>query len=83
MDKKIQVDIKGRIVRIEEHMLEDVLRFGATRVTRITKETPKELIKAVHPLAETPATPSPLPDMKLTEPVEAKRKTPVRSKSKK
>lgn len=73
MEKKITVEINGRLVRIAEHLLEDAQRFGAVMIRRVVKETPKELLK-----------PSPLPEMKtvaLPSIELVKRKPPVRSKS--
>lgn len=43
MEKKIEVEIEGRKVRIMPHMLEDAGRFGATQTKRQIKEPPKEL----------------------------------------
>ena len=43
MEKKIEVEIDGRKVRIMPHMLKDAGRFGATQTKRQIKEPPKEL----------------------------------------
>ena len=91
MEKKIEVEIGGRKVRIMSHMLADAAKFGATQQARIVKETPKELIKAVkEPLPQMKevkqeAKVEPLPEVttKAPETVKAVRKTPVRSKAKK
>ena len=45
MEKKIEVEINGRVRRIPAHMLEDMLRFGATETKRAIKQVPKELLK--------------------------------------
>ena len=93
MEKKIEVEINGRKVRIMPHMLSDAAKFGATQEKRIIKETPKELLKS--PIK------TPLPEMEEVEPEpqrvnlpdelkepepglleKPKRKSPVRSKSK-
>ena len=94
MEKKIEVEIGGRKVRIMSHMLADAAKFGATQQARIVKETPRELIKAVkEPLPQMKEVKQeakvvePLPAVDDTEkvsvPVKAARKTPVRSKAKK
>lgn len=60
MEKKIEVEIEGRKVRIMPHMLEDAGRFGATQTKRQIKEPPKELgelKKIILP-----------PDLKIPEP---------------
>lgn len=43
MEKKIEVEIDGKRVRIMPHLLEDASMFGASTVKRVTKEPPKEL----------------------------------------
>ena len=91
MEKKIEVEINGRKVRIMPHMLSDAAKFGATQEKRIIKETPKELLKS--PIKD------PLPEMKEVKPEsektnlpeeakpelleKPKRKSPVKSTSKK
>jgi len=93
MEKKIEVEIGGRKVRIMSHMLADAAKFGATQQARIVKETPRELIKAVkEPLPqmkevkqEVKVEPLPPADdtLKTSVPAKPARKTPVRSKAKK
>lgn len=48
MQKKVEVEIDGKKVRVMEHLLEDVSRFGASVVKRKVKETPAELLKATE-----------------------------------
>lgn len=91
MEKKVKVEVGGRIVRVMPHMLNDMNRFGATQIQKVVKETPRELIKAVEKAKEIKL----LPEMKITKAVEVipdkvpepepevkTRKAPVRSKSK-
>jgi len=57
-EKKVEVEINGKILRIPEHMLGDIMKFGATQTKRIVKNPPKELLvmplpkKLVLPRAE-------------------------------
>ena len=88
MERKIEVEIGGRKVRIMAHMLNDAMKFGATQEKKIIKETPKELLrpaKVISPLpqmVEVKPEPKvePLPTELLEKP---KRKSPVKSKAKK
>lgn len=82
MAKKIEIEVNGRTVRVMEHMLSDLEKFGASRVKRVIKEMPRELM--IIPARV-------LPEMKTTEPISPIRveqelpkirKKPVRSKSK-
>jgi len=57
MDKKIEVEVDGRIIRCMPSMLEDMMRFGATKPKKIMKDVPIELltpIKMVKPKKEEP-----------------------------
>jgi len=45
MEKKIEVEINGKKLRIPEHMLSDMMKFGATQTRRNVREAPKELQK--------------------------------------
>ena len=92
---KVEVIIRGSKVMVAEHLLADLARFGVTREARNVKPIPKELLKmpltkTVIPVADL------LPKMENTKPEEvitpvietlektpSKRKSPVRSKSKK
>lgn len=46
-EKKVEVNIDGRIVRVMPHMVSDISKFGGSETRRVIKETPKELM---HPL---------------------------------
>ena len=94
-EKKIEVIINGKVRRVPEHMLEDMMKFGATTTKRTVKEIPKELLKFPEPkkmiVPPKEVISDPLPKMEITEPVKEaaetfdkpKRKSPVRSKAKK
>lgn len=44
MEKKIEVEIDGKIVRIMPHLLEDAARFGASTLKRQSRKVPDELL---------------------------------------
>lgn len=44
-EKKISVEINGKIVRIMPHMLADIKKFGGSEQRRVIKEPPKELLQ--------------------------------------
>ena len=71
MERKIEVEIGGRKVRIMAHMLNDAMKFGATQEKKIIKETPKELLrpaKVISPLPQmVEVKPEPRPAEKLVE----------------
>lgn len=46
-EKKIPVEVNGRIIRIMPHMLPDIKKFGGTEQRRVIKEPPKELLTPV------------------------------------
>jgi hypothetical protein len=46
-EKKVEVNIDGRIVRVMPHMVGDMTKFGSTEPRKVVKEPPKELM---HPL---------------------------------
>lgn len=50
MEKKIEVEIGGKIHRIAEHMLDDATRFGATVTKRQIKDIPQELLLIPDPI---------------------------------
>lgn len=60
MEKKVEVIIGERIVKVMPHMLEDMLLHGATKVKKVIKEVPKELLTI-------PAKVDLLPEMKIEE----------------
>jgi len=89
-EKRVQVEVRGHKIWVQEHLVKDMLRMGATTDTRIPRNIPRELLKRPVEL---------LPKMILTEkgpkvvtPVvsevapevveKPKRKTPVKSRSK-
>lgn len=43
-EKKIAVEVNGRIIRVMPHMLADVKKFGGSEQRRVIKEPPKELL---------------------------------------
>jgi hypothetical protein len=49
MDKKIEVEINGKKLRIPEHMLSDFMKFGAMQTKREVKNPPKELLSTIQP----------------------------------
>jgi hypothetical protein len=42
-EKKIEIDVDGRKIRIMPHMSDDLAKFGGTARVRILKEPPREL----------------------------------------
>jgi len=42
--KRVELEVNGKIIRVAEHMVADVLKFGATYTKRIIKEPPVEII---------------------------------------
>jgi len=61
MEKKIIVEVNGKSVKIQEHLLSDMLKLGASQTKKVIVNTPKELIRKVeHPVEV-------LPEMKTTE----------------
>ena len=66
MDKKIELEVDGRIVRCMPSMLEDMMRFGATKPKKVMKDVPVELltpIKMVKP--KEPPVESKAPEKKI------------------
>lgn len=48
-EKKVELEINGKIVRASEHMVPDLMRFGATQTRRSIKDPPKELLNMPPP----------------------------------
>jgi hypothetical protein len=71
MEKKIEVEIDGKIVRIMPHMLEDASRFGASVIKRQTRKVPEELLNIPKKeiLKPDPNLAVPDPPLKTNEPV--------------
>lgn len=46
-EKKIPVEVNGRIVRVMPHMLGDIKKFGGTEQHKVIKEPPKELLQVL------------------------------------
>lgn len=44
MDKKIELIVGDKVVRVMPHMVDDMLRFGATRMKKVIRNVPKELL---------------------------------------
>lgn len=97
MEKKsVVITPKGYSIKVADHMLGDLAKFGATKERPVLKPTPKEILNMPKKVAiqegnlpkmevtEIRANFNPLPDVsnELNIP-EKVRKTPVRSKSKK
>ena len=94
MEKRVEVEINGKKLRVLEHLVPDMMKFGASLTKRSVKEPPRELLNLVPKKVVIPAEkpiekpvedfPAPIeavvPDLEL--PVKV-RKTPVRSKAKK
>jgi len=85
-EKKVEVTIGDRTVRVMEHMLSDAAKFGATRTKKITKDVPKELITVpeiikgqVEEVKPEPEKSEPIGSIRAFDKIV--RKTPVRSKS--
>jgi len=92
MEKKaVVITSKGYSIKVADHMLGDLAKFGATTQRPVLKPTPKEILNMPKKVEK-----SNLPEMGITEKVievvpdaipEANfapkaRKTPVRSKAK-
>lgn len=46
MTKRIELQTaEGKIIKVMPHMVNDLLRFGATETKRILREPPKELLE--------------------------------------
>ena len=88
---------RGYQIKVADHMLSDLAKFGATKNNLVKRPVPKELkepikiIKAVELNSPADLTPN-LPEMKVDnppvveqkeEPVIKTRKAPVRSRAKK
>lgn len=43
-EKKVEVEINGKILRVSEFILPDILKFGATLTKRTIKNPPPELL---------------------------------------
>lgn len=97
MEKKsVVITPKGYIIKVADHMLGDLAKFGATTQRPVLKPTPKEILnmpkKIIAPESNLPemgitektieVVPDYIPELANTEPVKKVRKTPVRSKSK-
>lgn len=61
MEKKITVEVNGKSIKIQEHMLSDMLKLGASQTRKVIVNTPKELIRKVELPVDV------LPEMKTTE----------------
>ena len=79
-ERKVKLEINGKDRFVSEHMVEDMLRFGAVLVKKKIKDPPKELLLPKEDLKENPKEII-LPEMINTVKAKPKRKTPVRSKS--
>ncbi len=47
MEKKVEIEVDGRIVRCMPSMLEDMARFGAVKPQRVIKDVPVELLSPI------------------------------------
>jgi len=43
---KVEVVIRGKLVKVEEHLLNDLAKFGVTQNRRVLVPVPKEIIQA-------------------------------------
>ena len=83
-EKRVELEVNGKIIRVVESMVADVLKFGATYTKRIIKEPPVEImmplpkkiiiprsekLKEIEKIAEKPVL--------KTEPVKGEVETPV------
>jgi hypothetical protein len=48
-EKKVEVTIKGKKIRVMPHMLKDIAKFGGTETRRTIKEPPNELLTISSP----------------------------------
>lgn len=97
MEKKIEVEIDGRIVRIMPHMLKDATKFGASTLKRQSRRVPDELLnipaKSILPpektapgldVSDMKTNADPLTEVKMeTTGASAEKKTPVKRNTKK
>jgi hypothetical protein len=44
-EKKVEVEVNGKIIRVSRHMVDDINRFGGALIKRPVKNTPSELLK--------------------------------------
>lgn len=44
-ERKVEVEINGKIIRVSEHMLSDIAKFGGTSTKRTVKNPPVELLQ--------------------------------------
>lgn len=64
MEQKVELYIRGHIVKVPPHMVSDFEKFGATKTRKVIKEAPIELLKM-------PVRKEVLPEMtKVEKPVE-------------
>jgi len=43
MEKKISVEVNGRLVRVMKHTMDDVILLGGSTINKVVKNPPKEL----------------------------------------
>ncbi len=56
-ERKVEVEINGKKLRVSEHMVEDIMKFGATMTKREIKNPPKELTMPLPKKVVIPAKP--------------------------
>lgn len=44
-ERKVDVEINGKRFRVAEHLVGDMLKFGASTTKRVVKEPPRELLQ--------------------------------------
>ena len=50
MEKKVAVEVNGRIVRVMKHTMDDVILLGGSTVNKTVKNPPKELTLTAKPI---------------------------------
>lgn len=85
MEKKITVITESGIrIRVAEHMVDDLIKFGCTITSPVKREIPKEILNLktfIKPKESNLPPMEPAKEVVFEEP--KTRKTPVRSKSNK
>ena len=65
--KKVEVEINGKKFMVAEHMVPDMIKFGASQTKRTVKNPPKELLNMPAPktviLPENPVVEAPVLDL--------------------
>ena len=63
MEQKVEMYVRGHIIKVQPHMVADFEKFGATKTRKVIKEAPIELLK--------------MPVRAIDNPVEVAKEKPV------